>query len=79
MSKKTNVQFIVDLMENAKTSPLMQAFVINAVLADAETTAAWTDEDIANIEKARKNIVHPNAWREVAKEVLDKYKKHKEG
>lgn len=60
--RKTNVQFVADLMDFSKSGALMQAFVIEALRHYAEITAEaapWT-----NI-----TFIDQGAWKACAKEV----------
>jgi hypothetical protein len=63
MQKTTNVEFIIHLMEFAKTGPLMQAFVFEAL-------SSYADDVIeAELVGWEKGFVNAQAWKACAKEV----------
>lgn len=63
--RKSNTEFVTDLMEMARSGPLMQAFVIEALRHYAEVTSnAGPWETITFIDQ--------DAWKACATEVLAK-------
>ena len=69
MSKrKTNVEFVTELMEFSNHGALMQAFVITAIQEYAET---WAVQRLSD-----GGMISPNQWQACAEEVLAKLEEH---
>lgn len=74
--RKTNTQFLRNIMEHSKTNPaLMQAFIIDALAKQSEAVVVFGKE------KLRKRMgdnafVNPDAWYDVAKELKDAIEAH---
>ncbi|QRY31871.1 hypothetical protein JVX96_00650 [Variovorax sp. PDNC026] len=67
---RTNVEFIVDLMEFSAHGALIQAFVLQALTQYAQKVAA------ANPEALDTNLVSGHAWHGCALEVQRKLSQH---
>lgn len=70
MSRKTNTQFITDLMEFAKSGPLMQAFVLEAISKYAERCAE-ADPSVFD-----SPLMNGTAWHRCAVEARAALKSH---
>lgn len=60
---ETNTEFITRVMDFAKSGPLMQAFVIQALTSYSEDVMSASDAQLEN------PMVHPDAWRRCAVEM----------
>ena len=68
MKRKTNVEFITDLMEFSQHGAMMQAFVMNAIEQYAQQAMVERLPD--------KGFISPDLWQAIAKELLDKLEVH---
>ena len=64
MSRKTNTEFVTELMEFSQTGPLMQVFVMTAIQRYAEAAI--------NKKLPNDGLIPPKAWDACAQEVLEK-------
>lgn len=67
-ARMTNVEFVVDMMEHSRFGALSQLFVIESIRKWSKITSEATDEQL----NMGQGLVSPEAWRGVAKEVLEK-------
>ena len=70
MARKTNTEALTDLMEFARSGPLMQAFVLHAISHYAEKCAA---QDPATFDNP---FMSGRAWHACAIEARDHINKH---
>jgi hypothetical protein len=68
MRHATNDETLSHLMNFAKSGPVVQLFIMDALAKHADVVAALTDEQA--VEKIGQNgFIHPLAWRDAAKEI----------
>lgn len=67
-AKPTNVEVLLHLMNHAKSGPLMEAFIMQALAKSAE---AMSDKLIPE-----NGFIHPKAWQACAIELRDVLKAH---
>lgn len=71
--RTTNTEFITELMEFARTGPLMQAFVIESIRRYAQTCAQ------AHPDTFDSGVMNGRAWVACAKEARDQIDKRLNG
>jgi hypothetical protein len=69
-SQRTNVKGVTDLMEFARSGPLMQAFILEAIRRYACQVA---DADLADLDSP---LISGAAWRRCGREALDAIDSH---
>lgn len=73
MQRKTNIEFIAELMEHSKYGALIQPFVLTAIGRYSEVILEHPD---TLREQNKKGLVNSEAWIGCAQEVIDKLAEH---
>ena len=64
--RKTNTQFIQDVMNYSRNGPMMQVFVIECLRIYSEQIKT------ADLSSMENGFISPDAWRACANEILEK-------
>jgi hypothetical protein len=70
--RETNVEFVTRVMEFAKSGPMMQAFVIEAMAKYSGAIVEAGRESLR--EKMGGSFIHPDAWFDCAEELSNEIK-----
>ncbi len=74
--RKTNVEFVRDLMEFSRYGALAQLFIIDAISKQAKAIAQMPLEEVRQA-FGENSFIHPDGWHGVAKEIHQKLEARK--
>ena len=72
--RKTNIDFVMEMMNFSKFGAMSQLFIMNAI---DKMSSATAEADLDQLKKEMGDgMVSPEAWHGVAKEIQEKMKNH---